>query len=206
VDFIERISELFFGNAQDIETVKAVIQAGPVVKGVILILLFFSVVSWGIIIYKFFVINAARYESNLFLDVFWTNKRLSILYEEARRYRKSPIAQVFRAGYLEFQRVVSAARLPKSRSDDLGNPVPRDAAGISAAASATTATVRSFFEERFMIVLSGGGFRALVLIIGAHVSRPSRERQTNVRPLGIRPFEGHLVVATDVLAGPPRDP
>jgi biopolymer transport protein TolQ len=132
VDFIERLNELFSGNVQDIETIKAIVQAGPVVKGVILILLFFSVVSWGIIIYKFFVINAARYESNLFLEVFWTNKRLSILYEEARRYRKSPIAQVFRAGYLEFQRVVSAARLPKSRGDELAGPAVRDAAGISA--------------------------------------------------------------------------
>jgi biopolymer transport protein TolQ len=125
------MNEIFFGNPQDIETLSSISQAGPVVKGVILILLFFSVVSWGIIIYKFFVINAARYESNRFLDVFWTNKRLSILYEEARRYKKSPIAQVFRAGYLEFQRVVSAARMPKGRGDDPGNPNARDAAGIS---------------------------------------------------------------------------
>jgi biopolymer transport protein TolQ len=131
VDFIEGIIELLFGNAQDIETIRTVMQAGPVVKGVIMILVFFSVVSWGIIIYKFFVINAARHESSLFLEVFWTNKRLSILYEEARRYKKSPIAQVFRAGYLEFQRVVSAARLPKARTDDMGNPTPRDTAGIS---------------------------------------------------------------------------
>jgi biopolymer transport protein TolQ len=115
VDFIEGISELLFGNAQDIETIRTIMQAGPVVKGVILILVFFS----------------ARHESSLFLEVFWTNKRLSILYEEARRYKKSPIAQVFRAGYLEFQRVVSAARLPKARTDDMGNPTPRDAAGIS---------------------------------------------------------------------------
>jgi len=132
VDFFERINDLLFGNAQDIETIKAVTQAGPVVKGVILILLFFSVVSWGIIIYKFFVINAARYESNQFLDVFWTNTRLSILYEEARRYKKSPIAQVFRAGYIEFQRVLTAARLPKGRIDEQGNPGVRDAAGVSA--------------------------------------------------------------------------
>jgi biopolymer transport protein TolQ len=131
VDFFETINELLFGNAQDIETIKAITQAGPVVKGVILVLLFFSVVSWGIIIYKFFVINAARYESNRFLDVFWTNKRLSILYEEARRYKKSPIAQVFRAGYLEFQRVVTAARIPRARGDEMGNPVSKDAAGIS---------------------------------------------------------------------------
>jgi biopolymer transport protein TolQ len=131
VDLFERINDLFFGNAQDIETITSIAQAGPVVKGVILILLFFSVVSWGIIIYKFFVINAARYESSRFLDVFWTNKRLSILYEEARRYKKSPIAQVFRAGYLEFQRVVTAARMPKARGDEPGNAGARDTAGVS---------------------------------------------------------------------------
>ena len=131
MNIIEQITEFLFGNAQDIETIKAIVQAGPVVKGVILILLFFSIVSWGIIIYKFFAINSARYQSNLFLDVFWTNKRLSILYEEARRYRKSPIAQVFRAGYLEFQRVVTSARLPKSREDNPGNPAGKDTTGIS---------------------------------------------------------------------------
>jgi biopolymer transport protein TolQ len=151
VDFIDRINELLFSNPQDMETVKAVIQAGPVVKGVILILLFFSVVSWGIIIYKFFVINAARHESNLFLEVFWTNKRLSALYEEARRYKKSPIAQVFRSGYLEFQRVLSAARFPKGRGEDAGNPGGRDAAGISTellgVESITRVLRRSIMEE-----------------------------------------------------------
>jgi biopolymer transport protein TolQ len=131
VNPIEQLYQFLFGGAQDMETVKTVMQAGPVVKGVLLILVFFSVVSWGIIIYKFFVINSARSQSMRFLDAFWTNKRLSVIYEEARRHQKSPVAQVFRAGYLEFQRVLSTARAPKVRGEPFGNPAPNDAASIS---------------------------------------------------------------------------
>jgi biopolymer transport protein TolQ len=131
VDPIEQFYQFFFGNAQSMETVKTVMQAGPVVKGVLAILLFFSVVSWGIIIYKFFAINAARRQSEQFLDAFWTNKRLSVLYEEARRHDKSPVAQVFRAGYLELQRILSGVRGTKAQADRPANPGTRDAGGVS---------------------------------------------------------------------------
>ena len=40
-----------------------VLQAGPVVKLVLLILLYFSLVSWGIIFYKFKTIQQAIRES-----------------------------------------------------------------------------------------------------------------------------------------------
>ena len=86
------------------------------------VLIFFSVVSWGIIFYKYFVVMKARTQTRSFLRTFWTNPRLSVLYEEASRYKNSPIAFVFRAGYLEFNRVVSSARTKPPTFDGIVNP------------------------------------------------------------------------------------
>jgi len=98
-------------------------QADAVVKGVIFILLFFSVGSWGIIFYKYVTIYRAKLQTQSFLKAFWANPKLSTMYERARRYTQSPIAQVFRAGYLEFNRFITA-RIPRDAS---GNPVGKEA-------------------------------------------------------------------------------
>ena len=52
-----------------------VLNAGPVVKLVLLILVYFSVVSWAIIFYKQLVIHRAIRDSERFLDFFWSKKR-----------------------------------------------------------------------------------------------------------------------------------
>jgi biopolymer transport protein TolQ len=108
------MKDFFLGGGGDLEIIGIVAQAGPVVKGVLVILVLFSIVSWGIILYKYFVVMGARSQTRRFLKIFWTNPRLSVLYEEARRYPKSPIALVFRAGYREFNRVLSTSRPSKN--------------------------------------------------------------------------------------------
>ncbi len=147
---MEILKELF-GGFSDVEILKTIAQAGLVVKGVMIVLILFSVVSWGIIFYKFFAIMSARAQSRKFLDTFWTNPKLATLYEKARRYKKSPIAQVFRAGYQEFNRLLIGARAGKAKVDSLGNPTVGDAGSISTellgAESIERVLRRSIMEE-----------------------------------------------------------
>jgi biopolymer transport protein TolQ len=76
-------------------------HAGPVVKLVLLLLLFFSFVSWGIIFYKHRVIKKAFAESKVFLEIFWERRSLDLIYEEAKNLTSSPLSNIFRAGYIE---------------------------------------------------------------------------------------------------------
>ena len=69
-----------------------VLQAGPVVKLVLLILVYFSLVSWAIIFYKFTVVQKAIKESDRFLDFFWTKKRFDIVGQGIRDFSNSPLA------------------------------------------------------------------------------------------------------------------
>ena len=57
-----------------------ILNAGPTVKMVLLILMLFSVVSWGIIFLKFRVIRSAIRETETFLGIFWETAKLSQIY------------------------------------------------------------------------------------------------------------------------------
>jgi biopolymer transport protein TolQ len=83
---------------------------GPVVKAVLLILVAFSVGSWGIIIYKLIQISRARRESERFIAIFWESKNLAAIHTASVGLKRSPVAQVFRAGYQELLQLTRAKR------------------------------------------------------------------------------------------------
>lgn len=78
-----------------------VFNAGPVVKLVLLILVYFSLVSWAIIFYKASTIQKAIKESDRFLNFFWTKKRFDLVGQGIKEFSNSPIANLFREGYHE---------------------------------------------------------------------------------------------------------
>lgn len=84
--------------------------AGPVVQAVLYVLVLFSIVSWGIILYKYRVFRLAKAQSEKFTEIFWDSRNLSSIHEASRELGMSPVAQVFRAGYEELLRVSRAKR------------------------------------------------------------------------------------------------
>lgn len=83
-------------------------HAGVVVKLVLLILLVFSIVSWAILLTKKFQLTKIQLANSKFLDVFWKTTSLDAVYSELDKFSASPLAQVFRAGYLELQRIAES--------------------------------------------------------------------------------------------------
>jgi len=81
------------------------LYAGPMVKGVILLLLSLSVICWGISFFKFLILRSALNESESFLDIFWNNQSLRRTYADAKPLENSPLAEIFRSGYLELQQI-----------------------------------------------------------------------------------------------------
>lgn len=82
-----------------------VMGSGPVVQGVLYLLVLFSVVSWGIIFYKFRQVRTAKSQSDKFIETFWDSRNLSTIHDASRELKSSPVAQVFRSGYEELLRV-----------------------------------------------------------------------------------------------------
>lgn len=104
-----------------------VTHSGPVVQGVLYLLLLFSVMSWGIVLFKFKQISQARRESEQFAAIFWETKNFSAIHTSALEMKESPVAQVFRAGYQELMRITRAR---KQGSPLEGEPLVNDEGGI----------------------------------------------------------------------------
>lgn len=104
--------------AHDVNIFSIVRSAGPMVLFVLLILLFFSVASWAIILIKYRYIKWAFKESAFFTDFFWKSRDLSDAFAKAKQLRKSPIARIFRVGYLELRKISQAQRSAPPRAAD----------------------------------------------------------------------------------------
>lgn len=104
--------------------VDMLLGTGPVVQAVLILLIGFSIGSWGIILHKFVQISRARSESERFIAIFWESKNLAAIHSAGVGLKRSPIAQVFRAGYQELLQLTRAKRqavgAESSFSTDLG--------------------------------------------------------------------------------------
>ena len=101
------------------EVWELVLNAGPVAKVVLLLLLLLSVACWGIALFKYLSVRAAINESVEFLNIFWDTPQFSKTYQAAQEFQQSPLAEIFRCGYMELERFKKMRR--RQPSDEAGS-------------------------------------------------------------------------------------
>lgn len=80
-------------------------QVGVVGHFILLLLLGFSVIAWAIIVYKVYSLRQIRNESGKFLEMYHENSDLGEVYAACISLHSVPVVKVFKAGYLELQRI-----------------------------------------------------------------------------------------------------
>jgi biopolymer transport protein TolQ len=83
----------------------AVWQASAIVQIILLVLVVLSVFCWAVAISKYQQFQAVEKANSRFLDRFWKATSLDVLYEDMSHFKGSPVARVFKAGYLEMQKL-----------------------------------------------------------------------------------------------------
>jgi len=84
-----------------IDFVHLIANAPWVAKSVLLILLLFSAVSWGIILYKQWQFRRAGRHSSMFLQVFRKSTKFSEVQAVSGSVQATPLVGIFQAGYTE---------------------------------------------------------------------------------------------------------
>ena len=92
-----------------------IFKAGPVVKFVLLLLLFFSVVSWAIIIHKQKLLTKIAKETDLFNEAYTRSRDWDSVYHSTKDLVLSPLATLFRTAY----------KLKGSQSEELRHSLRR---------------------------------------------------------------------------------
>lgn len=94
--------------------------AGPMVKFVMAVLLFFSIFSWAIMIYKFVVIRKVERETARFYDLFWEKRQFAQIFAASKSFKATPLASLFGAVYNELQTTIKGSgEMPKVQKEDI---------------------------------------------------------------------------------------
>jgi biopolymer transport protein TolQ len=97
-------------GAGDMDILTLLAHATPVAQAVLVILLIFSAVSWGIILYKTWQFNRSERQTSTFLDVFRKSTKFSEVAAVCRTLGESPLVGLFQAGYAELNSQLRAGQ------------------------------------------------------------------------------------------------
>lgn len=95
------------GGDEGLSIVSLLLEADIVVQAVLFGLVGMSVATWAIILNKWLAVRAAAAQSAQFVDAFWRSGDLDEAYRQVGRYPQSPVAEVYKAGYLELSKLTS---------------------------------------------------------------------------------------------------
>ncbi len=96
---------LLAGSAGNFDLLQLLLGSSGMVRGVLFLLVCLSIIGWYVILYKGFYLWRAQGESLRFLENFWQAKRLDAVYQQAEQTKRSPLAHMFRAGYVELSKL-----------------------------------------------------------------------------------------------------
>ena len=96
-----------------------ILDAGLMVKFVLLLLFIFSVVSWSIIFLKYRYYRKIKKENEMFDADYSRSSKLSDVLPAAKKYSYSTIAEVFRVGYTELTKINKPLNESAQGSDEI---------------------------------------------------------------------------------------
>lgn len=117
----------FDGVAGDLSIWSLVLQADPVVKLVMLVLVGASVWCWAIIFFKSRQLRRLRRQADAFEETFWSGGSLEDLYERTARAAEHPMVAIFNAAMHEWlgARKSLSNRQGEGLSASLGDRIDR---------------------------------------------------------------------------------
>ena len=97
------ITESLGSYAHDMSMWGLFMQADPIVKCVMIMLVMASIWSWSIIFGKRSTLKKLNKKANVFEDSFWSGEPLDKIYQRVRNSKLDPILNTFAAGMEEWQ-------------------------------------------------------------------------------------------------------
>lgn len=108
-------------QGQSMNLIDMILKSRGLILLDLIILIGFSILTWYAIVYKGIYYYKAFKSNKVFLDAFWSGGNLEQIYKVAEENPRSPISQVFIAGYKELARLKAKSRENESGSSDLQN-------------------------------------------------------------------------------------
>jgi biopolymer transport protein TolQ len=171
-----------------------ILDADIIVQFVLLVLLAMSVGCWIIIFNKVALLRRAEQRSGAFLEAFWNSRKLEDVYDELGRFEGSPVASVFKAGYVELTKLTQGANQKRgllSGADNLQRALRRAAS-----------SERTTLEHRMTMLATTGSTAPFIGLLGTvwgilrAFQKIGATGQATIQTVG--PDIAHALIATAV--------
>jgi biopolymer transport protein TolQ len=134
---------------------------------VLVLLVVFSLISWGIIIYKGLALHYAYAHSETFLQVFRKSSKFSEVNAVCGQLRGSPLVGVFLAGYLEVnQQVKGAGQASVSVSGSVAKPTVKSLESLSRSLARAATVEVTRLERRLSFLATTASVTPFVGLFG----------------------------------------
>ena len=137
-------------------------HSGPTAIGVLVVLLVFSCVSFGIILNKWSTLARASRESRRFLDVFRKSQKFSEVNAVANQLTHSPLVGMFQAGYQEINQQVR----PPAGTPQQQRPAIKSLDAVSRALARAASIEESRLEKRLSFLASTASVSPFIGLFG----------------------------------------
>ena len=144
-----------------------VLRSGPAAKIVLLILLVFSVVSWGIILHKLWYLRRVQKQTATFLDIFRRSSKFSDVQAVCRTFDESPLVGIFQAGYAELNTQLQAGGPGHEQSrSHAGRPILKSLASVDRALLRAAAVEVTKLERRLSMLATTASITPFIGLFG----------------------------------------
>ncbi len=147
--------------------VELVLRSGPAAKIVLLVLLAFSVVSWGIILHKLWYLRRVQKQTGSFRDIFRRSSKFSEVQSVCRTLEQSPLVGIFQAGYAELNtQLKQAAQEMNSPAGAAGRPTLKSLPAVDRALLRAAAVEVSKLERRLPMLATTASITPFIGLFG----------------------------------------
>jgi biopolymer transport protein TolQ len=142
-------------------------DATPVAKAVLAMLLVFSAVSWGIILYKIWQFNRSQRQSGTFIEVFRKSSKFSEVAAVCRTLSDSPLVGLFQAGYAELNAQLRSGQPPEAKpAPPAGRPTLKSLDAVDRALLRATTVEMTKLERRVPFLATTASITPFIGLFG----------------------------------------
>jgi biopolymer transport protein TolQ len=148
------------------DIVSLIVNAGVVVQIILLILVLFSAVSWGIIVYKKQQLRRASAQTARFLETFRKSSRFSEVNNVCATLKASPLVGLFQAGYAELNAQLRGQPVDAKPGGPAPRPTLKSLEGVDRALLRATTTEVARLEHHVSFLATTASITPYIGLFG----------------------------------------
>jgi biopolymer transport protein TolQ len=141
-------------------------QGGIIAEAVLVLLLIFSAVSWGVILYKFWQFARAGRQTSSFIDVFRKSSKFSEVQAVCRSLTDSPLVGLFQAGYAELNLQLRGANPENKPPASAARPTLKSLDAVDRALLRATTVEMTKLERRVPFLATTASITPFIGLFG----------------------------------------